>query len=50
MDNRNRPEEYEAETDDSPFFETPLGELCLAAAIAACVATLFALTSAVIGG
>lgn len=47
MDNRSRPEEYEAETDGAPFFEAPLGELCLAAAIAACVATLFALVSAV---
>src|SRR5690606_24773777 len=32
------------------FLETPPGDLCLAAALAACSATLFALVGAVIGG
>lgn len=50
MDNHGLPEEYETDTRDVPFLETPRGELCLAAAIAACAATLFALVGAVIGG
>lgn len=50
MDNHGLPEEYETDQSDTPFLETPLGDLCLAAALAACAATLFALTSAVIGG
>lgn len=35
MDNHGLPEEYETDTRDMPFLETPLGELCLVAAIAA---------------
>ena len=38
----------EAEDAGAPLFEAPLGELCLAAAIAACAATLFALVGAIL--
>lgn len=50
MDNHGLPEEYETDTRDMPFLETPRGAACLMIVIVICAATFFALVVAVIGG